>query len=156
MFLLLSAALASAPLCPVERARYVLRDDPGISASFVAVESGEHWPSRLALSVRSRRTDAVSWWLPWSGGTSNLHHITSTTDVTAPGWRPPGPDDGPGPYGRREYLGFDSGYNVIPRAPQAGRPAPAHFLIPNAGSSGDHVFASRQMFDLIGCSRPGG
>ena len=149
----LMVALASAPQCPAEQASYLLRSDPEISASFVEVDSSEHWPSGLAMIVRSRKTGETSWWLPWNGGTNNLQNITSTTDVTSHSWRPPSPDGGPRPHGSREYLGFDAAYNVIPGVPQAGRPAPTHMLIPDAGSSGDRVFTSKQMFDLVRCTR---
>lgn len=147
----LMIALAAAAQCPVERAQYVLRDDPAVTASFVVVEGGEHWPSNLAMTVRSK-TGQTTWWLPWNGGTNNLQNITSTTDVTAGDWQPPSPDGGPRPYGSREYLGFDAAYNVVPAVPQAGQEAPAHMLIPNSGSSRDRVFTSKQMFDLVSCS----
>lgn len=152
MSLWLIAALAGAAQCPVERARYVLRDDPTVSAFFIEVDSGENWPSKLAMAVSSRKTGQITWWLPWNGGTNNLQNITSTTDVTAGNWQPPSPDGGARPHGSREYLGFDAAYNVISSVPQAKHQAPAHMLIPNAGSSGDRVFTSKQMFDLVGCS----
>lgn len=152
MSFVLMVALASAAHCQVERARYVLRDDPAVTAFFVIVDSGEHWPSNLAMAVRSQKTGETTWWLPWNGGTNNLQNITSTTDVRAGDWQPPSPDGGPRPYGSREYLGFDAAYNVIPAVPQAGQEAPAHMLIPNGGSSRGRVFTSKQMFDLAGCT----
>jgi hypothetical protein len=75
--------------------------------------------------------------------------------VTARGWRPPNADDGPRPFGNREYVGADADYNVINDIPRRGKPAPVHMLIPNAGSSRDSVFVAKQFFDLVSCSPNG-
>lgn len=138
--------------CPVENAHYALRHAPDISARFRAVDSGPNWPSHVAFEVSDRGHHETSWWLPWLGGTDNLQNLASTTDVTVRGWHPPDPDGGPRPLGDREYLGTDADYNVINDVPHRGQPAPVHILIPEAGSSHDRAFPSKQFFDLVSCS----
>ena len=152
---LLALAAASVGRCPAERSHYVLRHTPGVSAYFRAIPGSTNRPSGLALAIHSRKSGQTSWWLPWRGGTDNLQHIASTRDVTAPGWRPPNPDDGPRPFGDREYLGADADYNIINDIPRRGKLAPVHMLIPNAGSSGDPVFVAKQFFDFVSCSAKG-
>jgi hypothetical protein len=153
---ILAIAAASATQCPAENGHYVLRHVPDVSAHFREVDSGPDWPSGLALAVRSKKSGLVTWWLPWNGGTNNLQNLASTTDVSAPGWRPPNPDGGPRPLGNRQFLALDADYNIMPSVPRLGRPAPAHFLIPESGSSGDRVFPEKQFFDLVSCSADAG
>lgn len=140
--------------CPAENAQYVLRHAPEISARFRAVDSGRNWPSNLAFEVYNHKLHETSWWLPWPGGTDNLQNIASTTDPTTKDWKPPAPDGGPRPLGDRQYLGMDADYDVINDIPHRGKPAPAHSLIPEAGSSHDHTFPEKQFFDLVRCSEP--
>ena len=148
--------LAAAALqCPVENAHYVLRHHPGTTASFRPVASSADWPGGLVLVVHSGAAGKTSWWLPAPGGTNNLQYLVSTTDVDTPGWQPPHPDGGPRPEGYREYIGTDAAYDVIDDIPHRGTAAPAHILIPQAGSSHDEIFA-KQFFDLAGCSPKAG
>ena len=148
---LFALAAVSTISCPAEDAHYVLRHFPDVSARFRSVDSSPDWPSGLALAVHSR-PGQTSWWLPWRGGTDNLQHLASTTDVTARDWRPPNPDGGPRPLGDRSYVGMDADYNVLEDVPHRGGLAPAHMLIPDAGSSRDPVFLAKQFFDLVSCS----
>ena len=149
---LLAHAAVSAGGCPVQDAHYLLRRHPDFSAEFHNVAASPDWPSGVALAVHSGKTGLTTWWLPWTGGTDNLQNLASTTDVTARDWRPPSPDGGPRPMGNREYLGADEGYNVLSDLPRRGGIAPAHMLIPNAGSSQDQAFPAKQFFDLVSCS----
>ena len=107
----LLAAAASAASCPVERARYVFRNDLSVTAYFRPVESGPDWPSRIALAVHYKKTGRTYWWLPWNGGSDSLQNVASTEDVTARGWTAPSPDGGPRPFGG-------------PGAPRPGAPRP--------------------------------
>lgn len=148
----LLALAAAAVQCPVENAHYALRHHPGTTAYFRTVKSTPEWPSGVVFVVESGGPDNVSWWLPWLGGTDNLQNLASTTDIDAPDWQPPyPPDGGPRPHGDRQYIGTDANYDVIDDVPHRGKAAPAHILIPQAGSSHDHVFA-KQFFDLVRCS----
>jgi hypothetical protein len=149
LFVLGAASLAA---CPVDRARYVLRHDPDVTASFRAVDSGPEWPSGLALAIHYRKSGKTFWWLPWNGGSDGLQNIASTGDVTASDWHPPSPDGGPRPYGNRQYLGTDAAYNLIDHVPRTGEPAPAHMLFPDSAGSQDRAFAARQFFDIVGCA----
>jgi len=151
MLELFTLAAALATPCPVERAQYVLRHHPDWTAYYRRVDSGSDWPSGLALAVHYRKSGETSWWLPWNGGTDGLQNIASTEDVTARGWNPPSPDDGPRPQGNRQYIGFDAAYDLIGRVPQAGDPAPVHMLFPNSAGAGDKTFGWKDFFDLVGC-----
>lgn len=157
--LVLAAALATTA-CPVERAQYQLRDDPAVSAGFVAVASGPAWPSQLALRLHSARSGRAYWFLPWNGGSDGRQHLASTTDVNAAGWQPPSPDGGTRPLGDIEYLGTDADYRLLDQVPVAGGAAPAHLLLPDlrealwyraAPTQREHI--ARQFFDLLGCRR---
>lgn len=152
---LLAVAAVSAAGCPTERAHYVLRGQPDITAYFRAVESGKDWPSHLALAIRSRRTRTTTWWVPWQGGTDGRTNIASTTDVTRRDWRPPNPDGGPRPLGDRQLLATDASYNIMQGIPRRGKAAPAHMLNPDAGSSRDEAFPVKQFFDFVRCSKNG-
>lgn len=149
LFVLAAAAMSQ---CPVEDAHYVLRHAPDVTAYFQPVDSSPDWPSGVALVIRSRKSGETSWWLPWRGGTDNFQHLASTTDVDARDWRPPNADDGPRPFGNREYIGTDANYDVLDDVPHRGKPAPNHMLITDAGASHDSVFVAKQFFDLVSCS----
>lgn len=150
MILLLASSLALASQCPVEKARYVLRNSPEVSAEFRAVDSGADWPSDLALAVHGK-SGGTTWWLPWEGGTDGLHHLGSTLDVGAQDWHPPSPDGGPRPNGDHQLLTTDASYTFIDHAPRKGDTAPAHILVPDAGPK-DPAFPTTQFFDFAGCS----
>jgi hypothetical protein len=168
MFSMLIAA-ASLPSCPVEQARYALRTAPDITASFkdvdtpIAADGMDDWPSHLAFRIHMAKTGRTYWFLPWPGGTDDLQHLASTTDVTAPNWKPPNPSDGPRPLGDLDYIATDARYNVIDDIPHRGGMAPAHILLPRLGDSLWHQSpiveprdgAPKQFFDLVACgSRP--
>ena len=152
---LLALAAASAASCPAERAHYALRGQPQITAYFRAVDSGDEWPSHLALAITSKVTGEVTWWLPWQGGTNGRTNIASTTDATKAGWRPPNPDGGPRPLGDRQFLTTDESYNFLGSIPRQGKTAPAHMLNPDAGSSQDRIFPIKQFFDFMSCAKDG-
>ena len=149
---LFALAAVSMSQCPVERARYVLRHNPNVTAYFRKVDSSRDWPSGLALAVHHKSSGKTFWWLPWVGGTDGLQNVASTEDVTRSGWRPPSPDDGPRPFGDRQYLGFDAAYNVLnDQWLHRGTIAPAHMLFPNSASSHDTALPTKQFFDLVSC-----
>ncbi|HEX5262085.1 MAG TPA: hypothetical protein VFW13_01060 [Phenylobacterium sp.] len=153
MLLALFAA-ASLAACRVDHARYVLRTAPEVTAEFRPVGASREWPSGLALKVHFAKSGRSYWFLPWDGGTSDLQHLASTTDVAASGWRPPSPDGGPRPIGDIDYIATDASYRVIDATPRPGGPAPAHLLFPNLGDATWHSNydgAPKQFFDLVGC-----
>lgn len=152
---LVALAVLSTAGCPAENAHYVLRGWPDVTAHFQAVDSGDDWPSHLALAIYSKRTGKTSWWVPWQGGTDGQTNIASTTDVTKNDWRPPNPDDGPRPLGDRQLITTDGDYNIMEAVPQRGKAAPVHMLNPDAGGSRDEIFPVRQFFDLVSCSIAG-
>jgi hypothetical protein len=152
---LLALAAISTAGCPAERAHYVLRGWPDVTAYFRAVDSGDAWPSQLALAIHSKESGKTTWWVPWQGGTDGRTNIASTTDVLKPDWRPPNPDDGPRPHGDRLFITTDAAYKIMGGIPRRGEAAPVHMLNPNAGGSRDDIFPVRQFFDLVRCSRSG-
>ena len=153
---LLAVAASVTSGCPAERAHYALRGRTEIMAYFRAVESGDDWPSHLALAIHSSQTGQTTWWVPWQGGTDGQTNIASTTDVMSPEWRPPDPDDGPRPHGDRQFLTTDASYKINEVIPLRGQAAPAHMLIPDSGGSQDHIFPAKQFFDFVGCTSNGG
>jgi len=157
--MLLSLALAlAASHCAVERARYALRDDPALTARFVAVESGPAWPAQLALRLQSARSGRAYWFLPADGGSDGRQLLASITDPTVQAWQAPDPDGGVRPLGDAEYIGTDADYTLLDRVPQRGDEAPAHFLVPELREllwyrtpSDQREGSARQFFDLMGC-----
>src|SRR3569833_1194366 len=100
------AAPAAQPVCRIEDARYQQRFAPAITARFQDVNSGRDWPAHVALLIHVGTTNRSYWWLPFNGGTNGEQNLASTTDVTAPGWTVPSPDDGrQRPLGDVSYLG---------------------------------------------------
>lgn len=154
--LLMTAAVTA---CPAERAVYALRTEPTVTARFVPVAASQDWPSGVALRMDfhgQRR-----WFLPAIGGTNGENYMISMPDPTAPGWTPPGPEDGPRALGELQYLGFDATYLLELSTPRAGKPAPVHILLPTLDDglrhpSGDQPRDSlpRQFFDLTACAAP--
>lgn len=151
--------LALAASCAPEQAHYVLRDDPAITARFLAVDATPDWPSGLALRLHSTRTGRDYDFLPWQGGSDGRSHLASTTDVTAPQWRAPDADGGPRPLGDVEYIGTDAAYALLAELPRRGGQAPAHFLLPDLrealwyrAASDRRETTARQFFDLAGCA----
>lgn len=162
MAIVLAATVAATVACPSEHAHYILRGAPQVTARFTKVDSGPDWPSGLALATTFGATGNTYWWLPWNGGTDGKQNVASTTDVAAPGWRPPSPDDGPRPHGDLEYLGADASYTILDGVPEAGKPAPAHFMLaglgrrlygPGYGDPEDEPGSTdtKQFFDLVEC-----
>lgn len=160
------AAVVAALSCNVEHARYSLRTAPDITASFRdvttsrAAGSFDDWPSHVAFRIHMGKTNRTYWFLPWPGGSDDLQHLASTTDVDAPSWKPPNPDNGPRPLGDFDYIATDARYNIIDSIPHRGGFAPAHILIPRLGDALGHQVADlnprdrapKQFFDLVGCS----
>lgn len=157
-WLALLAAVGSLS-CPVERAQYALRTAADYTASFVAVDGGQDWPSGVALKLHSDVTHKTYWFLPWNGGTDGRQHLASTTNVEAPDWKPPSPDGGPRPLGDLDYFGLDASYAVLDHVPRLHETAPAHILLPTLGEAlwyGDPADDHRerpvtQFFDLTSC-----
>ncbi|WP_241093223.1 hypothetical protein [Xanthomonas bonasiae] len=157
--MLLNLALALvASHCTVERARYALRDDPALTARFVAVESGLAWPAHLALRLQSARSGRAYWFLPADGGSDGRQMLASIADPTVPAWQAPDPDGGARPLGDAEYIGTDADYTLLDRVPRRGDAAPAHFLVPELREllwyrtpSDQREGSARQFFDLVGC-----
>jgi hypothetical protein len=133
---LLALAAATIASCPVNRAQYILRHNPDVTAYFRPVESGPERPSGIALAIHHKKSGKTFWRLPWNGGTDGLQNSAPTEDVTVKGWRAPSPDGGPRPYGNRQYIGADVTYNIIDHVPKREEPAPTHMLFPNSAASG--------------------
>ena len=153
---LVLALAAAAATCPIEQARYALRTQPAVTAVFRDVNSGNDWPSQLALGVRGGGLRRTWWFVPWEGGTDGASHLASTTDVEAPGWRPPDPDGGPRPHGDFVFIATDARYDLLHDGVRAGGPAPAHMFIYNLSDVVWHTeytpFAM-EFFDRIACDR---
>ena len=158
--LTLAASLAN---CRVENAHYVLRTDPGTTATFHALKPRPQtigmndWPSHLALSIHLRRTNRTYWFLPEPDGTARLQHFASTPDITVPGWKP----GGPRPLREIDYIATDATYRVIDDVPHLGEIAPAHMLFADLGQAlwyrtppDRRDGAPKQFFDLVSCKHP--
>jgi hypothetical protein len=159
---LILMALASAPTCQVENARYQLRTAPSVTADFRSVDSGPDWPAHLAMRLHVGASGRDYWFLPWNGGTDGRAHMASTTDVTSPAWKAPSPDSASQrPLGDFDYVGTDASYLVIEGTPEQGDAAPGHMLISNLNDALWHQTSSdrrdavpTQFFDLVACGKP--
>ena len=131
--------------CPLERARYVIRDEQGMTAGF------RLRPPDLFFFVNAASRNTTSWFLPASGAM----HLASTTDIMAPGWRL----DGPKPLGDLDYAVTDDVDRPLPDFWfHPGVKAPAHILIPRlqdvllyGAPSDSHEGLSLAFLDLDGC-----
>ena len=161
MLVVMIAAMAANPgTCKVEDAVYQQRSATSISARFVPVDPSADWPSGLAMKMHFGDSGRSYWWLPWNGGSNGRQHLASTTDVTAPGWKAPSPENGSQrPLGDVGYIGMDASYNVIKAVPRRGEIAPAHFHVPDLREAlwyrtpPDRRDADTgQFFDLVDCT----
>lgn len=136
-------ACAAPADCPLEHARYVIRDEQGIIAGFGLR------PPELFFFVRS--PDRTAWFVPASGAAL----LVSTTDVMASGWRA----DGSHPLGDLAYAVTDADGRVMPDVWfHMGIASPAHILIPRlqdvllyGAPSDSHEGLSLAFLDLDGC-----
>ena len=154
---LLMAAAAPPSPCRIENAYYVLRADPTVKARFHIVPRTEDWRWGVALQINLGRTGRTSWWLPFLGGTSDVHGLRWTahkgTPAAAPGYR----------YnlGDLQYFAFDRDYGMINDTPRRGEPAPQHIYLNDLrdkfwyADDPDHRSSPpRSLFDLVGCTDP--
>ena len=133
-----SPALAA---CPLQAARYAIRDEQGVTAGFAAQRE------RLFFFVRS--PEAMQWFMPVGS------RLVSTGDVLAPGWRA----DGPEPIGALNYSATnEKGEAMAGYVFQIGARAPAHILIPKLQEVLHYGFVSDAkeglslaFLDLAGC-----
>ncbi|WP_132091075.1 hypothetical protein [Caulobacter sp. BK020] len=161
MFLTVAVLSNASASCPLERARYVLRDAPGFTAEFRPVAISSDWSAGVALIVRSKASGRTYDFLPYLGnGVGTLGHLASTYDVARPDWAPPGPDDDKArPLGDLDFMVLDATYGVAPEpALRRGAPAPAHLLIPGLEEAfwyrtppDARESAPTAFFDLVDC-----
>ena len=151
MLALLIATGATA--CPVERAHYVLRASPGVTAEFHAAPANEDWPRGLALAIHVQRTGRTYWGLPWNGGTDRRQHVRF---VRAVGDNLP--TDVRLANRDIDFLGTDASYAFLDAVPDARGSAPFHFLLPWLGPTLWHSTAvgvrddvPQAFFDLVAC-----
>ena len=117
---------AAPPDCPLEKAHYVIRDEQGMTAGFRSGQAGAE--PDIFFFVRSESRNKTAWFLPYrASGPGITTHLASTTDITAPGWRP----DGPKSLGDLDYAVTDDDGRPVPDFWfHQGAKAPAHILIP--------------------------
>ncbi len=158
MLILGFLAAAATFACPIEGARYVLRGAPSVIARFRAVETNPEWPSRIAFGISLPRAARPVWFLPYDGGSDGREKLASTTDVDAPGWSPPDPDDGPRPLGDLEVLTADDRYDFTAESLRRGAQAPAHLYLVGMSDvlwrrrvEGRQVSVPQQFFDRVSC-----
>lgn len=160
MWIMVAAAMAAQlDSCKVEDAVYQQRQAPSITARFIPVEPSAEWPSGLAMKMHFGDSGRTYWWLPWNGGSNGRQNLASTTDVTAPGWKAPHPEDQRGrPLGDVGYMGMDAAYNILAVGLRRGGQAPAHFLVPDLRAAlwyrtdpSRRDADSGQLFDLVAC-----
>lgn len=152
------AAASPAPACSVERARYVLRADPTVTAFFHPVDRTSDWVAGVAMEIRLGRTGRTSWWLPFHGGTIDRNGVRWTalrgTPQAEPGY--------PYPLGDLLYFEFDADYGMNIEIPTRGVAAPSHFFLNDLrevfwyrDDSANRSSPPRSLFDLAGCAAEG-
>jgi hypothetical protein len=117
---------AAPPDCPLEKARYVIRDEQDMTVGFRLRQAGAE--PDIFFFVRSEIRNKTAWFLPYrASGPGITTHLASTTDVAAPDWRL----DGPKPLGDLDYAVTDDKDRPVPDFWfRQGAKAPAHILIP--------------------------
>jgi len=150
LLLAMSAAAAPAP-CPVERAAYVLRGQPGFTAEFHPVATNRDWPLGIALAVHAAKTGRTFWFLPWNGGTDDRMHLRW---VRVAGDRLDGKSVPP----EEEFLALDREDDFLSHVPAMGGAAPARFVLPGfarelwyATAIDERDVMTQAFFDLASC-----
>jgi hypothetical protein len=153
--LLVAAAIPVA--CPIQDARYGMRENPAITARFHAVRRTSDWSSGLALAIRIGSSGRTYWWLPWNGGTDRRLHVASVRERNQPEQLP----EGARPLGDLDFFSTTNDYAFLPAVPQRGERAPAHFFIPHLGRTlwtglrwDRRDDAPTSFFDLVDCRPP--
>lgn len=164
--MLLAAAASAAPVsgaggappraCHIEAAHYVLRADPSVTAQFHIVPRTEDWNWGVTLEIRLAAVGETSWWLPFLGGSSDVHGLRRTALRGTP-------EAARLSLGRSrdlQYFAFDGTYAMINTTPMRGDWAPAHILLNDlrdafwyGEATGDRRYSPpRSLFDLDGCA----
>lgn len=151
----LTAAAAVLGACPLDRAVYQLRDDPGMTARFEARTPSRDWPAKVGFSIHSSKTGATYVFVPYAGnGRGVTTHLASVEDLD----HPPDPDSAKGrPLGDLDYLAADPSYRFDQGFyAETAKVAPAHLLIPGMQGALWYGAAKREevplaFFDLVGC-----
>ena len=151
--LLLAASATTAPTtCPIERASYALRDQPGFTAEFHPVATNRDWPLGIALAVHAAKTGRTFWFLPWNGGTDDRMHLR---------WVPVAGDrlDGKSVSPEQEFLALDRDDDFLSHVPAMGGAAPARFVLPEfarelwyATAIDERDVMTQAFFDLASCT----
>jgi hypothetical protein len=146
-------AFAASPDCPLEKARYVIRDEQGMTAG---LRSRQDSPADVFLFVHSASRNETAWFRAYRGsGPGIATRLASTTDIAAPGWR----RDGPKPLGDLDYsVSDDQGRSMPDFWFHQGVEAPAHIVIPKlqdvllyGAPSDSHEGLSLAFLDFDGC-----
>lgn len=155
MLIVLMMVAAAPSSCTVEHARYELRDDRTVVASFHAVKKTADWPTGLALEVHIGRSGHAYWFLPWQGGTNDKINLAWVRERNTPI---------PGQSLREdiEFFSTDAGYHFNHAVPSVRGHPPARLLLPELGhllwygTPNDRRDSVRKaFFDLTGCeTRP--
>jgi hypothetical protein len=130
IFVLISVPVLAA--CPAERARYVARGAPQITAGFHILPRRTSFVSDLAFYVHNAAT-GHTFWFGFDGGSASRVALISTTDVTAKGWRPAEngrPVEAVGPLGEVQYLSAGPDMEFGLDVPRRGTYAPAFIVLP--------------------------
>jgi hypothetical protein len=141
--------------CHIEAAHYVLRADPSVTAQFHIVPRTEDWNWGVALEIRLGALGRTSWWLPFHGGSSDVHGLRWTALRGTPEAALTSRERG----GDLQYFAFDGTYAMIDTSPMRGDWAPAHILLNDLRdafwyreAAGDKRYSPpRSLFDLEGC-----
>jgi hypothetical protein len=140
--------------CPLEKSRYVIRDERDMTAGFASRQDS---PADVFLFVHSASRNETAWFRPYRAGSPDFAtHLASTTDITAPDWRM----DGPKPLGDLDYAAIDENGRPMPDFwLHRGIRAPAHILIARlqdvllyGAPSDSHEGLSLAFLDFDGCN----
>lgn len=160
---LLLSASGSAPAnepCGIAAARYALMGAPGFTAMFVQRPPLAEWGD-LTLKVSSADSGRDYWFL-FGQGNGRVSDVwtASTSDPTAPGWRPAGKPAGPH-IDAGDFFALRADLSVIGDAPRAADPAPAYIFMPGLASAlwyaaplsnGERESMPRAVFERAACS----
>ncbi|HEY1708555.1 MAG TPA: hypothetical protein VGG10_09850 [Rhizomicrobium sp.] len=152
-------AIEPVPRCPLELARYVLRDYPGITAGFQVRPTDRSVD--LLFFIHSTDKNTTHWFLAYSGNGQGIStHLASIGVVAGSSLKPPNAGADRRELDDLDYLAADKTYRFMQSyAAYRSAEAPEHIFIPELQHALWYQAEPREgvpvaFFDLQSCANP--